>query len=92
MKELFEGNKKLFRGLVVHSGWDWSVCYPVVRLSFGRRDYTDLSYLSENVHARLDMVQENAEVSSDYRTASDRFAHLLRLTLSLRAACGGVSG
>ncbi len=35
LQELFEGNESLFRGLHIHPHWDWSVKYPVVRLSFG---------------------------------------------------------
>ncbi len=34
LKELFEGNEKLFRGLHIHDRWDWTVSNPVVRLSF----------------------------------------------------------
>ena len=34
LKELFEGNEALFRGLAVHDGWDWSKRHPVVRLDF----------------------------------------------------------
>ncbi|MCY4226258.1 MAG: AAA family ATPase, partial [Gammaproteobacteria bacterium] len=32
LKELFEGNEPLFRGLDIHPHWDWSVKFPVVRL------------------------------------------------------------
>ena len=35
LKELIEGNEPLFQGLDIHSHWDWSIKYPVVRLSFG---------------------------------------------------------
>jgi hypothetical protein len=35
LKELFEGNEPLFRGLHVHDKWDWTVKYPVIRISFG---------------------------------------------------------
>ena len=35
LKELFEGNEPLFRGLDIHQHWDWSVTHPVIRLSFG---------------------------------------------------------
>ena len=35
LKELFEGNQKLFNGLAAESRWDWSVKYPVIRISFG---------------------------------------------------------
>ena len=29
MKELFEGNKKLFKGLYIYDKWDWNVKYPL---------------------------------------------------------------
>ncbi len=35
LRELFEGNEPLFRGLHIHDHWDWSTRHPVVRLSFG---------------------------------------------------------
>ncbi|MCY4219345.1 MAG: AAA family ATPase [Gammaproteobacteria bacterium] len=39
-KELFDGNEPLFRGLDIHPHWDWSVKYPVVRISFGGNNDT----------------------------------------------------
>ncbi len=35
LKELFEGNQSLFEGLYAADHWDWSVRYPVIRISFG---------------------------------------------------------
>ena len=35
LKELFEGNEVLFKGLDIHGQWDWSVRYPVLKFSFG---------------------------------------------------------
>jgi len=37
VKELFEGNRALFEGLYAQDQWDWSVKYPVLRFSFGRK-------------------------------------------------------
>ena len=34
LKELFEGNAKLFEGLAAESRWNWSVKYPVIWISF----------------------------------------------------------
>ena len=34
LKELFEGNKKLFEGLYVYDKWDWEDKYPVVKIGF----------------------------------------------------------
>ena len=35
LKELFEGNARLFRGLAAEARWDWSRQHPVIRISFG---------------------------------------------------------
>ena len=35
LKELFEGNKALFKGLHAETHWDWSKKHPVLRFSFG---------------------------------------------------------
>ena len=45
LKELFEGNEVLFEGLDIHGHWDWSVRYPVVRLSFGSGHFKEPGHL-----------------------------------------------
>lgn len=35
LKELFEGNAALFKGLYAGQHWDWTVKHPVLRFSFG---------------------------------------------------------
>ena len=34
LKELFNGNEELFRGLYIHDKWDWTQRFPVIRISF----------------------------------------------------------
>ncbi len=34
LKEIFEGNKKLFEGLYIYNKWNWDEKYPVVKLSW----------------------------------------------------------
>jgi Protein of unknown function (DUF1703)./Predicted AAA-ATPase. len=34
LKEIFEGNEALFRGLRIHDKWDWSKKYPVIKIDF----------------------------------------------------------
>jgi hypothetical protein len=34
LKELFEGNQALFKGLAAENQWDWNVQYPVIHISF----------------------------------------------------------
>ena len=77
VKELFEGDEELFKGLAVHSGWDWTVKYPVLRLGFGMGNYKDPAYLNQNAHAQLDAVQRRTGITSDYDSAPERFAHIL---------------
>ena len=77
LKELFEGNETLFRGLAIHGHWRWSERHPVVRLSFGSGDFT----LAENLHretmAQLDRIGARAGVGVRYDTGPARFSHLL---------------
>ncbi len=35
LAEIFTGDQVLFQGLEAEHRWDWSRCYPVIRLSFG---------------------------------------------------------
>ncbi len=34
IKEIFEGNKKVFKGLWIENKWDWSTKHPVIHISF----------------------------------------------------------
>ena len=76
-KELFEGSEALFEGLAIHDSWDWSVRYPVVRLSFGKGDFKQPGYLHTNLMAQLDGVERGSDATSPYATAPERFGHLL---------------
>ncbi len=35
LQNIFEGNKDLFEGLYIYDKWDWSVAYPVIKISWG---------------------------------------------------------
>ena len=79
LKELFEGNEPLFEGLAIHDHWDWSVRYPVLRLSFGAGHFKEPGYLHTNLMAQLDAVERRKNVSSEYATGPERFGHLLEV-------------
>ena len=78
LKELFEGDEELFRGLHVHDRWDWSVRHPVARLSFGAGDFKDPDYLRADVLAQLDGLEREAQVEPRHDAGPTRFRHLLR--------------
>ena len=78
MKELFEGNEALFRGLAIHDRWDWSVRRPVVRLSFGAGDFNEPGYLEAAVGAQLEHHEEDAGIAPRHSPGPLRFFRLLR--------------
>ena len=77
LKELFEGNEALFRGLAVHNHWDWSKSHPVVRLDFSKGSFMAPGNLHANLMAQLDAIGRRTGVASRYETAPERFADLL---------------
>ena len=78
LKELFEGNEPLFKGLYIHDRWDWQVRYPVVRLDFGRGSYGEPGDLHKETMAQLDTIAEEAGITPHYDTAATRFHHLIQ--------------
>ncbi len=80
MLELFEGNEPLFRGLHIHDRWDWSIKYPVVRLSFGA-GYNEPGDLESDVMTQLEFLESanglESAFTSEGRTAMSRLWRLL---------------
>ena len=79
LAELFEGNESLFRGLFVHGRWDWSVRYPVVRISFSDGVLQTRAELDEKI---LECLQENRQrlgVQGAHRSISGQLSELIRL-------------
>ena len=79
IKELFEGNEPLFRGLCIHPHWDWAVRHPVLRLDFSG-NFGGLEALRTNLMQQLDEVEADAGLSLMHRydDASARCRQLLR--------------
>jgi len=56
--EVFAGNEALFRGLEIHPHWDWSVRFPVIRLTFAE----GVLHRRAALDARIaDLLRINAE-------------------------------
>ncbi len=83
LKELYEGNEELFRGLWIHDHWDWSRRHPVVRISFGTGKFQQRGALQDRQHAEIDAEASRLGVELRATTAYSRFAELLRI-LGLR--------
>ena len=67
LKNIFEGNRELFRGLLIEDQWNWEVKYPVINLSFsgGIRSQEilrkKLFYILKSNQKRLDIHCDEKE-------------------------------
>ena len=77
LKELFESSEALFKGLDIHSHWDWSVKHPVVHLSFAEGDFGSRQFLPDNVMEQLQAAERRSGVETEYRTAPGRLGALI---------------
>jgi len=77
LKELFEGNEPLFRGLYIHDHWDWQTAYPVIRLSFGGGVLKSLQHLHETLHRQFDEQERRHELPARYPDPRSRFYDLI---------------
>jgi hypothetical protein len=58
LKEIFEGNEKLFEGLYIHDKWDWSRKFPVIKIDFADGVLKNREELDRRI---LDLLRKNAE-------------------------------
>ena len=77
LQELFEGSEELFRCLAVHGKWDWSVSHPVVRLSFGGRNFVVPDRVRATVERQLAAMERRAGLEPGPVDAAARFQELI---------------
>ncbi|GAB6057607.1 ATP-binding protein [Desulfonatronum parangueonense] len=80
LKEAFEGNRELFRGLWLEDHWDWETRHPVIRISFGEGVFRDRARLEEKIWEQLTLHEERLGVDCAFRTISGRFGQLIEQT------------
>ncbi|TAK36705.1 MAG: hypothetical protein EPO28_13135 [Saprospiraceae bacterium] len=66
LKEIFEGNKALFKGLYVEDQWDFEDKYPVLRISFG----AGVNKNTEELDRSLRWLLKGAEEYQDIQCTS----------------------
>jgi hypothetical protein len=64
LQALFEGKKELFTNLAAWDSWDWSTCYPVIKLSFAgvARNVTDMK---QDIYNILESNQKRLGVNCE---------------------------
>jgi len=77
LKELFEGNAPLFKGLAAETRWDWTKKYPVIRISFGGSALGSLEHLNQSLDEQLCTCEENFALKPEYPDVRRRFKRLI---------------
>jgi GNAT superfamily N-acetyltransferase len=78
LKELFEGNKILFKDLWIEDNWDWSQKNPVIHISFASLDYQGLG-LTQAIIQELEKQATLHGFSLKGKTIKSCFKELLNL-------------
>ena len=78
-KELFEGNRRLFKGLYIEDKWDWDRTYPVIKIDFAGGVFQSRSELDQEIMAILDRNQQRLGIVCDWDRQSipNCFSHLI---------------
>lgn len=77
LKELFEGNQSLFKGLAAEQRWDWSKKYPVLRISFGGGVLGSVLDLNQSLHEQLTTLERKYQLSAEFPDLRSRFKQLI---------------
>ena len=77
IKEVFLGNKELFKGLWIYDKWDWETKIPVLKISFASVFHNTLG-LEPAINQQLRIISEelNIELTEDSYTA--KFVELIK--------------
>jgi hypothetical protein len=77
LKELFEGNEKLFKGLSAETRWDWNIRYPVIRISFGGGVLKSTTDLDHSLNEQLSTLEQTFKLPAEFPDARSRFKRLI---------------
>ena len=77
LKELFEGNRPLFKGLWIEDKWDWSVTHPVIHFSFAKIAYKILG-LEQALINELGTFAKSHNITYTATTAGGQFDELIK--------------
>ncbi len=77
LKNLFEGRKVLFSGLIAENSHDWSKTYPVIKISFGGGNFRSPEMLDITVLEELKGNEKRLGIHCDLPVISARFSRMI---------------
>lgn len=79
IKEIFNGNKKLFEGLWIHDQWNWEQKHPVIHLRFSQIAYKELGLITA-ISRELDLLAAEFDIHLTEDVVALKFRELIRKT------------
>jgi Predicted AAA-ATPase/PD-(D/E)XK nuclease superfamily len=77
LKEIFEANEVLFRGLAIHDKWNWAQPCPVIRISFGGAVLQSPQDLAGLLHKQLEGHERRFVLPARYPDSRNRLSDLI---------------
>ena len=77
LKELYKGNKKLFKGLYIYDKWDWTKDFSVITIDFGSITKKSPERLENSLNKYLLRIAMDYSIDFISDELSDRFAELI---------------
>ena len=76
LKEIFSGNKELFRGLYIYDKIDWDK-FPVIHIDFSLIARSNEKVLKASIEDFLDKTAENNKITLKNKFIADKFKELI---------------
>jgi hypothetical protein len=77
LRELFSGNKDLFKGLYIYDKWDWSEKYPVIIIDFSEISNENPEVLKSSLSIFLDRVAKRYSISLISQEIGNKLSELI---------------
>ncbi|MDR0911273.1 MAG: ATP-binding protein [Methanobrevibacter sp.] len=78
LKELFEGNKKLFEGLYIYDKWDWDKTYHVLKIDMSGRDVRTPEEFKISLNGFIDVLSDENSIELKFTSLKDKFEELIK--------------
>ena len=90
LKSLFEGDEALFRGLAIHSRWDWKNPYPVINMTFNDGVYSNHEQLEQRIQQQLQQQAQRLNITlPSSNDSAFLFAYLIEQVKQTHQQAGG---
>ncbi|MFM7615484.1 MAG: AAA family ATPase, partial [Synechococcales cyanobacterium] len=77
LKEIFEGNEKLFEGLYIHDKWDWSRKFPVIKIDFAGGVLRNREELDKKINGMLLKTTKSLRINCELDDIQGRFGEII---------------